>query len=331
MTEYDGQGDLPQEVQSITTFIERLADKYYTEQIAEFVTPRADSTRRIERQLLAEFHRHVEDSVIEYQISKVPPRGDELIFAHIYDKVDTHQNPALARWGIRSLLRRGSDTIQAVRRRMRRLLTRRQAENAEIPREASAIDTDAIRWIVTALLAVETEFRGPRRLSGTQSIRTAEIYESLGSRLIDSRLPAHAALAFKRATSLFALDEDFDAQDRCRLARARAKRLATLPAWRRVPGQISDLLCGYGFRPFRMLGWIAVQLAIFSLVLWSAGHEPLATSVHISFINYLNPTGLGELDGIGTPGRVILVVEAWTGTVFMSVFFALLVRRWFRI
>ncbi|MGW4366200.1 hypothetical protein ACWEKT_11185 [Nocardia takedensis] len=281
----EGQDRIPHEVVSLTTLIERHADEY-TDRITVFQrTPRSDPTRPTERRLLAEFHRSVEHLVIEYARAQVPPRGDELVFAHLYDTVDS-PHP-----GIDEPLRE-----------------------------------------LTALLAVETEFRGPRRLSGTQSMRLAELYEGRGEALIEVGLPAHAALAFKRATWLFGQDEDFDAQDRCRLARARAKRRATYPVWRRTPGYISDLTCGYGFRPFLLLIWIAAQITLFAAVLLLIDHQPLGTALHLCLTNYLNPLGISDLQdlGVGPAGRAVLVVEAWTGIVFTSVFFALLVRRWFR-
>ncbi|WP_054815058.1 potassium channel family protein [Nocardia arizonensis] len=295
MIDHVDHAELPHVVRSLTDFIERNADEYTNPGIAGFLeSPRSALTRPTERELLSEFHSRVEQLVIEYAAAVVPPRGDELIFAHVY-----HVAEPLA------------DNDQEIQREI-----------------DDKLDTE--RKVLAALLAAETEFRGPRRLSGTQSTRLAGIYEMLGHILVREELPAHAALAFKRATSLFGANEDFDAQDSCRLSRARAKRLATFPVWRRTPGYVSDLLCGYGFRPFRMLVWIGVQLALFTGVLWQVEHEHFSTALHMSLINYLNPVGLGDLADIGTAGRVVLIIEAWTGAVSMSVFFALLVRKWFR-
>ncbi|MEU4312875.1 hypothetical protein [Nocardia sp. NPDC024068] len=185
---------------------------------------------------------------------------------------------------------------------------------------------------IQKLLALEVEFRGPRRLSGTQNMYIAELYEVIGGVLKKSGLPGHAALAYKRATYCFDVAEDITAQDRCRLARARAKRQATRPRWRRIPGWISDLLCGYGFKPFQLLAWVAVQLVLFTILYWIlegkelTGHS-LADAARICFTNYLDPVGVDDLNA---RAQVLLLVESWTGIIFLSVLFALLVRRWFR-
>lgn len=45
---------------------------------------------------------------------------------------------------------------------------------------------------------------------------------------------------------------------------------------------------------------------------------------------FLNPPGPGDTQDLHGAVRVLFVIEAWTGAVSMSVFFALLVRKWFR-
>ncbi|TQM30950.1 hypothetical protein FB390_2588 [Nocardia bhagyanarayanae] len=288
MTEYVGQSQLPHAVLSMTTLIDRHADRYTTD-ILKFLNQNHDDPARTpEKLMLRAFHNHVENLVLDYDSAPIAPGGDTLIFRHIY-------------------------------------------EAAELPIGHREQPGWTPLTILTALLAAEVEFRGPRRLSRTQNMRLAEIYEQLGHRLTDADLPSHAALAFKRATALHALEEDFGKQDRCRLALARARRRATFPVWKRIPGAISDLLCGYGFRPFQLLGWIALQLLAFTAALWLTDREPISTTFHLCLVNYLNPVGLGDLTDIGRAGRVLLIVESYTGIVFTSVFFALLVRRWFRL
>ncbi|WP_280368581.1 hypothetical protein, partial [Nocardia abscessus] len=46
--------------------------------------------------------------------------------------------------------------------------------------------------------------------------------------------------------------------------------------------------------------------------------------------SFINPRGPGHTDNLRPAARPLFAVEAWTGTVSMSVFFALLVRKWFR-
>ncbi|WP_067567717.1 hypothetical protein [Nocardia acidivorans] len=185
--------------------------------------------------------------------------------------------------------------------------------------------------LLTALLAAEVEYRGPLRLSRTQKRQLGENYERIGERLLPAGLPAHAAHAFRRAGSLFHQDEDTDAEDRCGLALARARRLAQPVMWRRIGGLFPDLVCGYGYRPFRMLGWIALQLVVFIAAISLVSDDPLTVTIYKVLVNYLNPLGPGDSDGMRAGGRALLVLECYLGTVSTSVFFALLVRRWFRL
>jgi hypothetical protein len=66
------------------------------------------------------------------------------------------------------------------------------------------------------------------------------------------------------------------------LARQRARR-ASLPAWRRVPGYLSDALAGYGYRPGRALGW-AIGLLLLGSEYFSHSHpRPLHPADHPVF------------------------------------------------
>ncbi|MEV6096473.1 hypothetical protein [Nocardia sp. NPDC051981] len=195
----------------------------------------------------------------------------------------------------------------------------------------AATQPTAVNQLLAALIAAEVEFRGPLRLSRTQNRLLAEAYERLGRPLVQAGLPAHAALAYRRAGSLYRIDEDTDAEDRCGLALARARRLAQPAAWRRAGGLVPDLICGYGYRPFRMLWFVAFQLLVFVVAVTLRSDQPPAITVYQVFMNYLNPLGVGDTDNLRVGGRAVFVLESYLGAVTMSVFFALLVRRWFRL
>ncbi|MFB8008505.1 hypothetical protein [Nocardia sp. NPDC056000] len=186
--------------------------------------------------------------------------------------------------------------------------------------------------LLAGLLAAEIEFRGPLRLSQTQNMLLAAEFETLAAELRKAGLPAHAVLAWRRAVALHRLTEDVQAEDRCGLELARARRRATASVWRRIPGAISDLLCGYGYRPFWLLGWVAVQLVVFSLLglLWR-GTVSRGDVVYLCTVGFLNPLDPGNTKDMAPPAEALFAVEAWLGVVSMSVFFALLVRKWFRL
>jgi hypothetical protein len=186
---------------------------------------------------------------------------------------------------------------------------------------------------IAALLGAEAEIRGPLRLTPAQTLRLAEIVERLGHRCARAGLSLHAAFAFDRAGGLYMQVENRHAQDRCLLLARRARYRARDRGLVKVLEAISNLLCGYGYQPYRLLGWVFVQLAALILVLRIMFGAPLVTSMHAVLINYLNPLGLNDLNDIeGLPRNawVLLVIESYAGAVSLSVFFALVVRRWFR-
>ncbi|MBB5911355.1 hypothetical protein BJY24_000222 [Nocardia transvalensis] len=185
--------------------------------------------------------------------------------------------------------------------------------------------------VLAALLAAEVEFRGPLRLSTRQNALLAEEYERLGAQLWDLRLYAHAALAFRRAVALYRMNEDDDGEDRCGLRLARSRTRALPRGWRRWAGQLSYVSCGHGFRPSWLLGWVAVQLVLFTIAgLLLSGSPSPTTIVYMTATSFLNPQGQGDTAGLHAAARPLFAVESWAGVVSMSVFFALLVRKWFR-
>ncbi|MFI5779751.1 hypothetical protein [Nocardia sp. NPDC051570] len=185
--------------------------------------------------------------------------------------------------------------------------------------------------LLAALVAAEVEFRGPLRLSAIQTTVLAEVYERLGAQLSTLGLLAHAVLTFRRATALYRINEDVDAEDRCGLELARARTRATPQAWRRWAGRGSYVLCGYGYRPFWLLGWVAAQLVVFTVLgLLLAGNASVTETIYMCATSFLNPLGPGDTQNLHAAARPLYAIESWAGTVSMSVFFALLVRKWFR-
>ncbi|RDI64778.1 hypothetical protein [Nocardia pseudobrasiliensis] len=185
--------------------------------------------------------------------------------------------------------------------------------------------------LLAALLAAEVEFRGPLRLSAIQTTVLAEVYERLGAQLTAIGLHAHAALTFRRATALYRINEDVDAEDRAGLELARARTRATPRGWRRSAGHVSYILCGYGYRPFWLLGWVAAQLVVFTVIgLLVSGNASATETIYMCATSFLNPLGPGDTQDLHAAARPLYAIESWVGTVSMSVFFALLVRKWFR-
>lgn len=283
-------GDEPSDfVRSITTLIDRRAAKY----AEQFDAPLAVGPRRRAR------------------TAQWPNERDLL------DRFESTALQLIARYEPPGIRRRGDS-----------LVFRHVYAHARPAREVRAARGEVPLDLIAGLLAAEVEFRGPLRLSHTQNGQLAEIYEELGKSLVAAGLPAHAALAFRRALFLHRTNGSPEAEDRCGLAEARARWRASPPGWRRALRRLPDLACGYGYRPFRMLGLIGLQLAFFTGMVTWVTDASVTTNLYLCLTNYLNPLGLTDAAGSARP---IYVVETYLGTISMSVFFALLVRRWFRL
>jgi hypothetical protein len=194
-------------------------------------------------------------------------------------------------------------------------------------------EEDDVTNLMAALFACEVEARGPLRLTTAQTTKMAAIAEALARDLLRRGLPRHAALAFTRAADLYQAAELQPDRDRCVLAGVRARHKARAPGLVKARETAADWLCGYGYEPYRLLGWGAVQLALFSALFVLGLGAPAPTGIYVAMMNYLNPIGVGDIASAHMSGaaRLPLVVEAYAGLITNSVFFALIVRRWFRL
>ena len=188
---------------------------------------------------------------------------------------------------------------------------------------------DRRRTLLIAMMAAEVETRGPLRLTNVQNARLAKIFERIGDACGKENLPLHAALAFERAASIYLLLSSNSARDRCLHAEIRYRQRATKRGFRKTMLTLSWILTGYGYKPYRLLFWVAVQLVLFTaLVALNTRGDSLWHNILLSFTNYLDPQGA---DNVTEFGKAVLVTESYVSAVSLSVFFALLVHRWFRI
>ena len=196
--------------------------------------------------------------------------------------------------------------------------------------ERDAEADDRAQALLVALMAADVEMRGPLQLSQNQRSRLAELFGHLGARLADEGLLRHAALAFERAAALYVGTGDHRARDRCLLEQARARRLVRDFGWAKVQDTLSLALCGFGYKPYRLLGWMAAQLVLFTALVWLIGGAAFGTTLHLVLTGFLNPAGPDDTAALADPAGALLVLESYLGALSVSVFFALLVRRWFR-
>ncbi|MRH91236.1 hypothetical protein GFY24_27985 [Nocardia sp. SYP-A9097] len=195
-------------------------------------------------------------------------------------------------------------------------------------RESKAHDPPkALVGYLTALLAAEVEFRASQ-LTYTQKVLLANVYERIGtSMLVEFELYIHAMFALNRAIVLYRQTDDFDAQDRCGLSSARARHKTLPPGLRRAVSSALDLLCCYGYRPFRMLGWLALQIVASTLALRIVTDISTSLVLYTGIANCFSPLGLGDLAGFGQGARAILVTESSLGTLTVLLFVVFLSRR----
>ncbi|MEY9935628.1 hypothetical protein ABH926_010310 [Catenulispora sp. GP43] len=181
--------------------------------------------------------------------------------------------------------------------------------------------------VIRSYLASETERRGQFRLSRSQNGRIAAHYDALGEEFLALGLPGHAVLVFQVAADLYASLQQKSRRQRSLLSGRRAQHEARTHSALRFLDAAYDAICGYGYRPFRMLGWMVLTLAVFSVVVWLTGSPGYAESLHACLIDFLNPLGLGDVEGIfsGT-AQILLIIESYIGSISMAIFFAFLVR-----
>jgi hypothetical protein len=189
-------------------------------------------------------------------------------------------------------------------------------------------DSDARRQaVIRSYLATETERRGQFQLSHTQNARIAAHLDAMGHEFLELDMPGHAALAYQNAADLYLPLHQNSKRERSLLYWRRALHRTRQSGLRRRWETFYDAICGYGYRPFRMLGWMVATLAFFSLAVWVAGPAGFGRSVHGCLINFLNPLAFSDLDStFGGFAKALLVVESYTGSISMAIFFALLVR-----
>jgi hypothetical protein len=204
------------------------------------------------------------------------------------------------------------------------------------PSPATASSRNVTRpMLLSALMAAQVEALGPLRLTRNQSDRLAAVLFRLGDALDAVGLLEHAAAAYDRAARLYGDVDDDPARDRCLKQLASVRHRALPRGWRRVAEQLNATLFGYGFEPYRFLAWMGVQLAIACtiLVMLPKGkglHASVPATLYLALQDFVNPMGLGDTDGLSHWAWAVLVVESYFGLISSSIFFALLLRRWFR-
>lgn len=188
---------------------------------------------------------------------------------------------------------------------------------------------------IATMLAARAESDGRAFLSSSEGKRIANALEQAGRTLLSAGLPHLAEEAFDRAAGIHAKFKNARAEDQCAFLKSKAHG-KTLPWWRpmRLMLALSGVLFGYGYKPLRLLIWIALVIAGFTVYMTHLPRDPHAThsdALFMAFQNFVNPMGLGDAKYISPRWEHALEVETYTGDILRNIFFVVLIRKWFRL
>jgi hypothetical protein len=189
--------------------------------------------------------------------------------------------------------------------------------------------------LIATMLAARAEANGRVWLNSVEGDQIAKALEQTGKELLAVGLPRFAEEAFDEAAGIHAKFKENRSQDRCEYLKSRAHS-RTHPWWNpmRLMLTMSGLLFGYGYKPFRLLIWIALVIVGFTVYMLHLPREHDATRSDAFFMaiqNFVNPMGLGDARAISPSWETALEVETYTGDILRNIFFVLLIRRWFRL
>jgi hypothetical protein len=189
--------------------------------------------------------------------------------------------------------------------------------------------------LIATMLAARAEANGRVWLNSVEGDQIASALEQTGKDLLSAGLPHFAEEAFDQAANIHAKFKNARAEDRCEYLKSGAHR-RTYPWWNpmRLITTMSGLFFGYGYKPLRLLIWIALVVIGFTVYMLHLPRDPQATHGDAFFMaiqNFVNPMGLGDARAISPRWEHVLEVETYTGDILRNIFFVLLIRRWFRL
>jgi hypothetical protein len=189
--------------------------------------------------------------------------------------------------------------------------------------------------LIATMLAAGAEANGRVWLNSAEGEQIAEALEQTGKDLLSAGFPHFAEVAFGQAAGIHAKYKNARAEDRCEYLKSGAHG-RTHPWWNpmRLIWTMSGLFFGYGYKPLRLLTWIALVVVGFTFYMLHLPRDPHATRDDAFFMaiqNFVNPMGLGDAKTISPSWEHALEIETYTGDILRNIFFVLLIRRWFRL
>ena len=93
-----------------------------------------------------------------------------------------------------------------------------------------------------------------------------------------------------------------------------------------------DFVCGYGIKPFRLFGSIAIIIILFSIMFYAIpaisfnNVNDFWDCLYVSGITFFT-VGYGDIVPVTSVTKIAVIIEAFFGVGMMSAFLAMLTRK----
>ncbi|MBZ0224044.1 MAG: potassium channel family protein [Dokdonella sp.] len=194
----------------------------------------------------------------------------------------------------------------------------------------NVLATETLPMLLKAFMAAEVELRIEPRMTIEQRKKLGTIFRQIGEGFISRNWHGHARFCFSRGAQLFGDLRLYRFEDDCWYHEAKAA-MSQVDGWGRAKAWPLYLFAGFGYRPYRLLYFCLLTVAMFVFVY--ATLEPAWSffqCVSVSSMNYLTALGYGDIKETTSLTQLVVILQGFLSLILNSTLFALLVRRWFR-
>ena len=197
---------------------------------------------------------------------------------------------------------------------------------------SSRLQDDALLEAVFADLAASVELACRSPVSDVQLGELSQVIRRAGDRYYRGKYFVHAAACYSQSQRGFrriaAFDDQREAEYRLRLSAWRASKTPIAL----LGGFWSNLLFGFGFRPYRVLwAMLAVILLFGCAYCVLASTHQAGAALLMSAYGYFGMLGKADLIGETAAVRLLVVLQGFLSVVLNATLVALLAKRWFRL
>lgn len=142
----------------------------------------------------------------------------------------------------------------------------------------------------------------------------------------------------ENADQLLVLKENFrqigeyENEDLCHLQYHRTKNVFERNKIKKAIHYLLDFVCGYGIKPFRLFGSIAIIIILFSIMFYAIpaisfnNVNDFWDCLYVSGITFFT-VGYGDIVPVTSVTKIAVIIEAFFGVGMMSAFLAMLTRK----